>query len=121
MNPGKTWVNALIGAVITIGLSFTGFSPLVGGGVAGYLQAEPPKRGATVGALSGVIAAIPLFLIMVLGFWMFVAVPGVHGGFPGGIELVVIVVVMLPMMLLWFVGLSAVGGYIGGYLHTEER
>ncbi|SNR44107.1 DUF5518 domain-containing protein [Halorubrum vacuolatum] len=120
MNPGNTWVNALIGAVITIGLSFTGFSPLLGGGLAGYLQAESPKRGATVGALSGVIAAIPLFMIMVLGFWLFVGVPGVHGGFPGGIELVVIVVMMLPMMLLWFGCLSAAGGYLGAYLHTKE-
>jgi hypothetical protein len=30
--------NAAIGAVVTIVLSFTGFSALLGGGIAGYLQ-----------------------------------------------------------------------------------
>ena len=30
-------------------------------------------------------------------------------------------VVMLPMVLLWFVGLSAAGGYVGAYLYTEAR
>ncbi|MCU4752542.1 DUF5518 domain-containing protein [Halobacteria archaeon AArc-curdl1] len=121
MGVGKTWINAVVGAVITIGLSFTGFSPLLGGGVAGYLQAEPPASGAKIGAISGVIAAIPLFLIIVLGFVLFAAVPAGSGGVPGGVELLVIFVVMLPMMLLWFVGLSAVGGYVGAYLHAEAR
>ncbi len=38
---------------------------------------------------------------------------------PGGIELMIILFFMLPMMLLWFVGLSAAGGYLGAYIHRE--
>ncbi|MFC6727016.1 DUF5518 domain-containing protein, partial [Halobium palmae] len=34
------WVNALVGAVVTVVLSFLPFSPLAGGGVAGYLDAR---------------------------------------------------------------------------------
>ena len=120
MGAGDTWINAAVGAVITIGLSFTGFSPLLGGAVAGYLQAEPPAYGVKVGAISGTIAAIPLFLIMVLGFALFAAVPAGPAGVPGGVELIVIFVVMLPMLLLWFVGLSAAGGYVGAYIHTDR-
>jgi hypothetical protein len=37
--------NAVIGAAVTVGLSFTGVSPLLGGGTAGYLQRESSKRG----------------------------------------------------------------------------
>lgn len=121
MGSGETWINAIVGAVITLGLSFTGFSPLLGGGVAGYLQAEPPASGAKVGAVSGAIAAIPLLLLVILGFGLFAAVPAGAGGFHGGIEVALIFGVMLPMMLLWFVGLSAAGGYLGAYIHTESR
>lgn len=119
MGKGSTWINALIGAGITLGLSFTGFSPLLGGGVAGYLQVESPTRGAKVGAISGAIATIPLLFIMIVAFGLFAAVPAGGVGMPGGIELMIILFFMLPMMLLWFVGLSAAGGYLGAYIHRE--
>ena len=121
MGAGDTWINAVVGAVITIGLSFTGFSPLLGGGVAGYLQAESPASGAKVGAISGGIAAVPLVTILVLGFALFAAVPAGPGGVPGGVALLVIFLVLLPLLLLWFVGLSAAGGYVGAYIHAERR
>lgn len=114
-----TWINALIGAAITLGLSFTGLPPLLGGGVAGYLQQESPERGAKVSAISGVIATVPLLFSMVVGFGLFAAVPVDGVGMPGGIELMIMLFLMLPMLLLWFVGLSAAGGYLGAYIRRE--
>lgn len=115
-----TLYNAAVGAVVTIILSFTGFSPLLGGGVAGYLQGAPPKRGARVGAISGAIAILPMLLLGVLAMVVF-AIPMGTFGVPGALEVVIMLVVMVPMMLLWFVGLSAIGGYLGAYLQTERR
>ena len=117
----NTWINAAIGAVITIGLSFTGFSPLLGGGVAGYLQKETPKCGAKVGAASGAIATLPVVLVMCLGLLLYAGIPAASPGAPGGLELAIIFLFMLPMIALWFVGLSAAGGYLGGYLWTESQ
>ncbi|MFC5369060.1 DUF5518 domain-containing protein [Salinirubrum litoreum] len=58
-------------------------SPLFGGAVAGYLQKVPPKRGAKTGGLSGVIAVVPILLLLTLGFALSHLQPaafGVSGG-----------------------------------------
>lgn len=124
MDQQTTWINALVGGVVTLVLSFTAFSPLLGGGIAGYLQNESPNRGAKVGALSGVIAAVPLVLIVLLGMTFWMAIPVVDSSFhliPGALELVIIFSIVLTVLGLWFVGLSAVGGYLGAYLRNEHR
>ena len=118
MGRGDTLLNAAIGGVITIGLSFTGFSPLLGGGVAGYLQGESAKVGAKVGAIAGVIAAIPLGLMMLFGFLFFAFAPS--GAFPFGVGFLMMLVAV-PMLLAWFVVLSAVGGYVGGFLYADRH
>lgn len=120
MGKGDTLFNAVIGAIVTVLLSFTGFSPLLGGGVAGYLHQEDPKSGAKVGAISGVFAAIPFVFIFLL-FVIFVLMGSAMGGMPGGPELLIILLIGFPFLLLWNVGLSAVGGYLGGYLRREYR
>jgi hypothetical protein len=112
--------NAAIGAVVTVVLSFTGFSALLGGGIAGYLQGEPPKRGARVGAISGGIAVLPILLVLVLGFVLLLGQPAALG-VTGGVELAIILFVMFPLLFAWIIGLGAVGGYLGGYLRTESN
>lgn len=120
MGEGDTFLNAAIGAVVTVVFSFTGFSPLVGGGVAGYLQRGSRKGGATVGALSGLLAFLPFVLLLFLGLGFFVALPLTGGvGIPGFIELLIIVLIIFPLILLWNVGLGAIGGYLGIYLREE--
>lgn len=111
--------NATVGAVVTVLLSFTGFSPLLGGGVAGYLQRVAPKRGARTGAISGAIAVVPIVLVLGLGFVLFLAQPSALGA--GGVELAFILLVMFPLLVAWTIGLSAAGGYVGGYLRGDSR
>ena len=55
MNTENTYVNALLGAAVTIVFSVAGVSPLLGGATAGFLER---RDGGRVGALAGVIAAL---------------------------------------------------------------
>ncbi len=119
MSEGNTVLNAIIGAVVTIVLSFTGFSPILGGIVAGYLQRGDRAGGIRIGALSGAIAAIPFLLLFVVfgGFVFTGSMMGGGMGLPGGF--VVLLFVGLVFALIWSVGLSAIGGYLGVYIATE--
>lgn len=121
MGEGDTFLNAVIGGVVTVVLSFTGFSPLIGGAVAGYLQEETRKSGATAGALSGALAFIPFLFVLFLFFAFFLAGPLTNGGvgLPGSVELILLFVIF-PLALFWNVGLGAVGGYLGAYVREEH-
>lgn len=110
--------NAAVGAVVTIVLSFTGFSAVLGGGIAGYLQAEPPRRGARVGAISGGIAVVPILLVLLAGFVLVLGQPSALGA--GGVELAFVLLVLFPLLFAWIVGLSALGGYLGASLRPES-
>ena len=106
--------NAVVGAVVTLVFSFLGVSPLVGGGVAGYLQRDGPGEGGRVGALSGALATVPSALFVFTG----VGVLGV--GLAGELGLsVAIIVAILLVLALWNVALSAAGGYLGVVVREE--
>lgn len=117
-----TLLNALIGAVISVVLSFTVFSPILGGGVAGYLQRGTRMDGARVGALSGAIAVIPLVLLLffVFGTFLFsIPMTGAHtGAAPGGF-FILFSLFVFGFGLAWVLALSTLGGYLGAYLATE--
>lgn len=104
------WINALIGAVVTIVLSFTMVSPVLGGIAAGYLQRE---NGARIGALSGIFASIPivLFGFAAITFLVFAAAQAIFG-----FLVFVFLAVLVPV---YIIGLGALGGYLGVYLHAE--
>ncbi|MGB9987443.1 DUF5518 domain-containing protein [Salarchaeum japonicum] len=110
----NTLINALIGAAVTVILSFTGVSPLLGGAAAGYLQANGPQDGARVGAISGVIASLPIILVLAL---FSAALPFAP------IEFAALGVVAVIFVVVFAVGftaaMSAVGGYLGGYIEEE--
>lgn len=112
-------INAVIGAVVTVVLSFTVFSPILGGGVAGYLQRGERGDGIRIGALSGALAAIPAVLLFVV-FGSFVFTGSMMGpgiGVPRGTAFVFVFGGIY--VLLWTIGLSALGGYLGVYVATE--
>lgn len=122
MGDGDTWLNAAIGAFVTIVTSFTGVAPIIGGAVAGYLN---KRDGAKAGALSGAIALVPLLLLFVLAGSLVAFLPVVHGGMGPGMGMAgaiggAFVLVAFTFMLVYSVGLGALGGYLGEYLVDED-
>ncbi|WP_458206929.1 DUF5518 domain-containing protein [Haladaptatus sp. NG-SE-30] len=105
-------IHAVIGAVVTIVTAFVPFSPILGGAVAAYLNDANTDAGVRIGAISGAIATIPMILV---GF-LFVGLVA-FGGVPGGF--LVFLVLLGVFALLYTMGLSALGGYIGAYLADE--
>jgi hypothetical protein len=110
---GEFWINAAIGALVAVAFSFVPVSPIVGGGVAGYLQQGTRTEGAKVGAASGLIAALPVFAVFTLlfgGLGLGVLLEGSALGLAlfWGIMLFGIVVTVLVAG-----GMGAVGGYLG--------
>jgi len=105
-------LNAVIGGVAGILLAFIPLSPILGGGIAGYLQRGPRDAGVKVGAGAGLVMLLPyvfigFFLLMLLGL----------GGTPAAFGLFALIVI--GMMAVYTVGLSALGGYLGVYVYEE--
>ena len=112
--------NAAIGAAVTVALSFTGLSAVLGGGIAGYLQHVSPRRGARTGAVSGGLAVVPIVLVLALGFVLAVLQPSAVG-VTAPLELAIILLVLFPLLIAWIVELSAVGGYVGASLRSDRN
>ncbi|WEL18788.1 MULTISPECIES: DUF5518 domain-containing protein [unclassified Halorhabdus] len=119
MAEGNTLLNAVIGAVATVVFTFVPFSPLVGGAVAGYLQGGDESAGIRVGALSGLIAAIPLVFALTLLATIIPFLPAF--GTAGSITALfgILGIIVLMFALVYSVGLSALGGLLGRYLARE--
>lgn len=128
MAEGDTWINALIGAVVTLVIGgFVPFAPVVGGALSGYLEGGTRDAGLRVGVYAGLIALLPFILLVVfassflglLGFGF-----GMMGGGPGmfgvgaGIGAVFILFVLL-FGGIYVVGLSALGGWLGNYVKHD--
>ncbi|WP_435195210.1 DUF5518 domain-containing protein [Natronomonas sp. EA1] len=114
MAAGDTLLNALIGAVVSVVLSFLPFATVLGGGIAGYLQDGDYATGAKVGALSGLIAFLPFVGLAALvgAFLPFVPIE------VAGLGLLAILVIGV-IGLGYFVGAGALGGVLGVYLRNE--
>lgn len=111
----NTTFNALIGSLVTVAtVFFVPFSPVVGGGVAGFLEGGDTDSGLKVGTLSGLIAMIPLLLIVPLALF-FIPVIGPRGA-AGVLLLAAVAVVFIGA---YTVGCSALGGALGSYLKRE--
>lgn len=130
MAEGDTWVNALIGAVVTIvGSGFVPFAAVVGGGVAGYLEGGDREQGVRVGAYAGLIALIPIALFAFLaltvmsfaglGFGPDTFMPGMFDvTFGAGLSFAFLLLALV-IGLVYFVAFSAIGGWLGNYIKYE--
>jgi hypothetical protein len=111
---GSYRANAVLGAVATTVLSFLPFSPVLGGGVAGYLEGYDTGRSLGAGALSGILAMLPAIVIVA-----FVTV-GIFAGLSdvGATELGIVATTTMLLVLLFVgaygAGLGALGGFAGG-------
>ena len=107
--------NALVGAAVTV-LSATvvPLAPLLGGGVAGYLQAGEAGDGLRVGALAGGVAVPVLLALVALSVLpIYRAVGGTTG--LGGLA------VLMAAGTGYIVGLSTVGGHVGRRVADDRR
>jgi len=110
----STALNALVGAGVTLLTApMLPVAAVIGGAVAGSLQRGDPVEGATVGALSGLVAALPAFLLV----WLVLAFLLLGGEVLALASLVAFAVFVA--VLGYFVVAGAVGGALGAYLRRE--
>lgn len=130
------FVNALLGAVVMVVFSWIPFVPVVGGALSGYLEAgerdatrSVSRRGIRVGALAGLLAAIPALLVIGLVGSVFtvgwVGLVASSGGGPGvalGLPVFawVVVAFVVVVAVLYHVALAALGGWLGAELADRD-
>lgn len=118
--PGSFNAFAVTGAVATWVLSFIPFSPVIGGGLAGYFEAHESNRTVAVGAFSGFLAMLPGILILVfvaIGVYTGLAAVDASGlGIVAGVGMLVVVL----FVVAYGAGLGALGGFAGGQIADDD-
>lgn len=110
----NTLLNALLGATVTVTTAFlVPLSPVLGGIVAGYLEGADAGSGLKVGALSGLLALIPLLIVVPLGLLLFVLEPIAAAG------VLILVTIAIGFLAVYTVGFGMLGGLLGVYLYRE--
>ncbi|WP_439026518.1 DUF5518 domain-containing protein [Haloarchaeobius sp. DT45] len=115
------WINAVIGGVAAIVLSFVPFSPVLGGLVSGYLEKDTRRNGSLkIGAAAGLISLIPMAF---LGFFFIgIGFLGAIGG-DGGASLIILLFVFAIIAVIsaiYTVGLGAAGGFLAHVLWEDD-
>ncbi|KAB1198976.1 hypothetical protein GJR99_12295 [Haloferax sp. MBLA0078] len=114
--------SAIVGAIASVVLSPLPGSTILGGALAGYLTGTDRDVGVKSGALSGLfvsLVAVVLGFVVLVFFSIFaIAVPRAGIGF-GLLGFAIFGLVALAVVLFYTVGLGALGGYLGAYLHEE--
>jgi len=119
MAEGDTLLNAVIGGIASIVLSFIPLSPVLGGAIAGYLEGGTRSTGLRIGVYAGIVAAIPLALFMIAAIAIFGSFLAIGPGGGEGAAILVVFLVVVVFMALYTVGLSAVGGWLGNYVRYD--
>ena len=102
------FINAFVGAAATMIFSFTFLSPVIGGAVAAWLEEGGTSVSVRIGTLSGILALIPVIIVL-SGLVIAEVIPSGLGGLSIGGAIVYVIV------------LSAIGGYLGHYLMQDPR
>lgn len=110
------WTAAVLGAFVTILTSFLAVSPLLGGGIAGYLRGGERLDGAIVGGIASLLAGLPA--VVILGFFGW----GVIAGLPdpsvyGGLSILLAAFFVGALFVLAVAAiLGGIGGVVGNAL-----
>ena len=115
-----TLTNAFVGAVVTVLFSFIPFSPVLGGALAAYLQKGNSNENLRVGAISGLMAAAPLVLIITFVFGFLSLIPLAEGEPVATGFFWLILLFSAGVILVYSVGLSAAGGFVGHVIVDRE-
>jgi hypothetical protein len=111
---GTTRSYAVLGAVVAALLSFVPFSPLAGGGLAGYLGYHGNGRAVSTGALSGFLSVAPILSVLAfLTVGIYTGLADVQQASLGVVSAVAMCLVVL-VISVYGTGLGALGGFIGG-------
>jgi hypothetical protein len=119
LDGSSTWVNALLGGIAGIVFSFVPFSTVLGGVLAGYLEAGPggespgasTSDGLSVGGIAGAIMFVPFLLFAYIAF----AIVAASGSTTfGGIVLFVFLTAAL-----YTIGAGMLGGVLGVIVRDE--
>lgn len=112
---------AMLGAIVSIAVSFIPFSTVIGGGVAGYLEGRESKRTVSVGGLAGFLPTLPvaLFTIVFL-IGMLFEIRAIDGQ---NFAILVTGTTLLAILILLTLaaGFGALGGYLGGKIAESDE
>jgi len=113
--PTPVWIVGLVGASVATVLGFVPFAPVLGGAVSGYLNPNRTAHGFGIGAIAGVFGSLPLLVVGAFtSFGLLVSGPGEVAA---GVAVLFVVTVLIS--LVYFVVLSALGGYLGGWVRDR--
>lgn len=110
--------NGLVGGVVAVLLSFLPFSTVLGGGVAGYLQAKRDASVARAGAIAGGIAFLPHLIV---GSYLILSPTFVPPGPDLGLAPELIIGGVIAFGVIYAIGLGILGALIGKYIHRNHR
>ncbi|WP_267639676.1 DUF5518 domain-containing protein [Haloarchaeobius amylolyticus] len=116
------WINAAIGGVAAIVLSFVPFSPVLGGLISGYLERDTRRNGSLkIGAASGAISLIPMLFVGVffVGFGFLGALGGADAAM-GVVFMLFLFAIIAVIGAIYTIGLGAAGGFLAHVLWEDD-
>jgi hypothetical protein len=120
----RTIRNGAIGAVVGSVLGFVPLvllvAPVIGGGVAGYLERDGPRRGAVAGGVAGLLmAALTTVITGTLTFVRFGDLPFSSPDVP--LEGLALAAALSLLASLGQIVVAGIGGGLGGILEADRR